>query len=62
MTTMAEPHTPTSFEHPKNPTTSSILDAAFSVDDEVTKTRALFEVKQPLHKLNVPLSRSSALF
>ena len=60
MTTMAEPHTPTSFEHPKNST--SILDAAFSVDDEVTKTRALFEVKQPLHKLNVPLSRSSALF
>jgi hypothetical protein len=47
---MVEPHTPTSFEDPKTP----ILDAAFSVDGEVAKTRELFgEIKQPLRKLNV---------
>ena len=48
---------PTSFKEPK----SSILDAAFSVDDddEVAKTQGLFgEMKQPLHKLNVHPSHS----
>ena len=51
---MVEPHTPTSFKDLKSP----VL-AAFSVDNEVAKTRELFgEMKQPLHKLNVHPSLS----
>ena len=57
---MVEPPTPTSFKDPKSP----VLDASFSLDDEVAKTRRLFgDLKQPLHKLNVrPFSHSLALF
>ena len=51
-----QPYMPTSFKEPK----SSILDAAFSVDDDgVAKTQELFgEMKQPLHKLSVHPSLS----